>query len=96
MATETNKIDKINVGETVYEINLPTSATPEISSLTITGNLDVARIISAGDYVEGSEGYFTNAYINTLNPNTTTSIQAGASIHPRTTNKYNLGNFSQY
>ena len=35
------KIDKIQVGTTSYEINLPTTATPEISSLTITGNLNV-------------------------------------------------------
>lgn len=35
------KIDKIQVGTTSYEINLPTTATPEISSLTVTGNLTV-------------------------------------------------------
>lgn len=35
------KIDKINVGGTVYDINLPTTATPSISSLTISGNLTV-------------------------------------------------------
>lgn len=114
------KIDKINVGGADYEINLPTTATPSIASLTITGNLTVegtsslkgditvsgditadanniyARLISAVDYVEGPEGYFTTAYINTLSPNTTTSIQAWASIHPGTTNKYALGNSSQY
>lgn len=115
-----NKIDKINVGGADYEINLPTTATPSIASLNISGNLTVngtsnlngdvtatgditaesniisARLISAGDYVEGPEGYFTNAFIDTLGTNTTTSIQAGASIHPSTTNKYNLGNSSQY
>lgn len=37
-----NKIDKINVGGVPYEINLPTSATPSITSLTITGNLTVS------------------------------------------------------
>ena len=37
-----NKIDKINVGGADYEINLPTTATPTISSLTITGNLTVS------------------------------------------------------
>ena len=34
-----NKIDKINVGGTVYDINLPTTATPSIASLTISENL---------------------------------------------------------
>ena len=115
-----NKIDKINVGGADYEINLPTTATPSIASLTITGNLTVngtsnlngdvtatgditaenntisARVISAGDSVEGPEAYFLSTFTDFLETNTTTSIQAGASIHPRTTNKYNLGNSSQY
>lgn len=110
-----DKIDKINVGGADYEINLPTTATPSIASLTITGNLTVngtsnlngdvtvsgditaaantisARVISAGDSVEGPEAYFTNAFIDTLGTNTATSIQATASIIPNTTNKYNLG-----
>lgn len=36
------KIDKIQVGTTSYEINLPTTATPSITSLTVTGNLTVS------------------------------------------------------
>lgn len=37
-----NKIDKINVGGANYEINLPTTATPSITSLTVGGNLTVS------------------------------------------------------
>ena len=36
------KIDKIQVGTTSYDINLPTTATPSITSLTVTGNLTVS------------------------------------------------------
>ena len=36
-----NKIDKIHVGEADYEINLPITATPQITSLTVTGDLTV-------------------------------------------------------
>ena len=36
-----NKIDKIKVGTVSYDINLPTTATPSITSLTVTGNLTV-------------------------------------------------------
>ncbi len=36
-----NKIDKIQVGTVSYDINLPTSATPSITSLTVTGDLTV-------------------------------------------------------
>lgn len=35
-------IDKIQVQGTTYDINLPATASPTISSLTITGNLTVS------------------------------------------------------
>ena len=35
-------IDKIQVQGTTYDINLPATASPTISSLTVTGNLTVS------------------------------------------------------
>ena len=43
------KIDKINVGGTEYEINLPTTATPSIASLNISGNLNVDGTSNLGN-----------------------------------------------
>lgn len=69
------KIDKIQVGTTSYEINLPTTATPEISSLTITGNLTVEG--TANLSVVNIEGNINslmtksalNIYCNNIYPN---------------------------
>ena len=52
-----NKIDKINVGGTVYDINLPTTATPSIASLTISENLTL----------NGQEVDLTYSHINAGN-----------------------------
>ena len=63
MANETNKIDKIQIGTVSYEINLPTTATLSISSLTLSkdltvlGNADLP-VISEDDINETFETVF--------------------------------------
>lgn len=52
------KIDKIQVGTISYDINLPTTATPTITSLTVTGNLTVSG----------------TANLSVINPGTSDSI----------------------
>ena len=53
------KIDKINVGGTTYDINLPTTATPSISGLTVDG--DNSRIWLRGQNSYDSFIEFDNA-----------------------------------
>ena len=53
------KIDKINVGGTLYDINLPTDATPSISGLTVDG--DNSRIWLRGQNSYDSFIEFDNA-----------------------------------
>ena len=55
-----NKIDTINVAGTPYEINLPTSATPSITSLTITGNLTVSSGVRFVDESNENASYYAN------------------------------------
>lgn len=64
------KIDKINVGGSVYDINLPTTATPSISSLTITGNLDVDGTANLANVNSLMTRAGTTAYFDTIAPNT--------------------------
>ena len=64
------KIDKINVGGTVYDINLPTTATPSISSLTITGNLTVNGTANLDNVNSLMTRAGTTAYFDTIVPNT--------------------------
>ena len=54
-------IDKIQVQGTTYDINLPATASPTISSLTITGNLTVSGI----------------AGLSVVSSNTSLSLQGG-------------------
>ena len=44
-----SKIDKINVNGTSYDIDLPSTATPSITSLTVTGNLTVSGTSDLAD-----------------------------------------------
>lgn len=69
------KIDKIQVGTTSYEINLPITATPEISSLIVTGNLTVEgtsnlSVVNIEDSINSlmTKGSLS-IYCNTIYPN---------------------------
>lgn len=44
------KIDKINVGGVTYDINLPTTATPSISGLTVDGDPSRIWLRGQGSY----------------------------------------------
>lgn len=72
------KIDKINVGGVEYEINLPTTATPEITSLTVSEDLYARGGLTArgkaniwGDITTSSRIY-------------THSITTGTTVDPQT------------
>ena len=66
-----NKIDKINVSGADYEINLPTTATPSISSLTVTGNLTCSGTanLSVISFTSRSEAGLIKAQSLTLSTN---------------------------
>ena len=64
------KIDKIQVGTDSYDINLPTTATPEISSLTVTGNLTVSGTSNLSKINSFMDRAGTIAYFDTIAPNT--------------------------
>ena len=62
------KIDKIQVGTDSYDINLPTTATPSIASLNISGNLNVDGTSNLGNVnLNRQEVDFTYSDINAGN-----------------------------
>lgn len=61
------KIDKIQVGTTSYEINLPTTATPSIASLTVTGDLKVSGTLTAPN-IRGTTITATTANLSVIKP----------------------------
>lgn len=72
-----NKIDKIDVGGAEYEINLPDTATPTISSLTVTGNLTCSG--TANLSVISCDSVLANDYLTSKEINTNQIISPSSS-----------------